>query len=124
MTIENDNQPGGKLLLYQKENGRTHIDCRFDHETLWLTQAQIADLLQTTPQNITLHLKAIKAEGEQTEAATCKFFLQVQQEGGRSVRRHARGAVPPAPTLGIRRSETSSKKIDKNFSLNTIKLNK
>jgi hypothetical protein len=63
---------------------------RFDEETLWMTQAQIAELFQTTPQNVTLHLKAIFAEGELAEAATCKDYLQVRQEGGRDVSRTLR----------------------------------
>lgn len=90
MTTHNDAQPGGEFLLYQTEDGRTRIECRFEDETLWLTQAQIAELFQTTPQNITLHLKAIYAEGEQSEEATCKSYLQVRQEGGRRIRRQAR----------------------------------
>lgn len=76
------------MLLYQTEDGRTKIECRFDHGSLWLTQAQIAELFQTTTQNITLHLKAIYAEGEQDQAATCKQYLQVQTEGRRQVRRN------------------------------------
>ena len=48
------------------------MQCRFDEESMWLTQAQIAELFQTTPQNVTLHLKAIFAEGELGETATCK----------------------------------------------------
>jgi hypothetical protein len=48
---------------------------RLDGETVWLTQAQMAELFQTTPQNITLHLKAIYSEGELNEAATCKDYL-------------------------------------------------
>ena len=60
-----------ELLLYQTEDGRTRIQCRFEHETVWMTQAQMAELFQTTPQNMTLHLKAIFAEGELAEAATC-----------------------------------------------------
>ena len=47
-----------EIILYQTEGGRTHIQCRFENETIWLTQAQIAELFQTTPQNVTLHLKA------------------------------------------------------------------
>lgn len=90
MRNEEEQQPGGELLLYQTEDGRTRIECRFENETLWLTQAHMADLFQTTPQNITLHLKAIYAEGEQNEEATCKPYLQVRQEGGRSVRRQVR----------------------------------
>ena len=90
MTKQDISIPGGEILLYQTEDGRTRIECRFENETLWLTQAQMAALFQTTPQNITLHLKAIYAEGEQTEEATCKSYLQVRREGARSVKRQVR----------------------------------
>ena len=73
--------PRSEFLLYQTEDGRTRIQCRLEGETLWLTQAQIAELFQTTPQNVTPHLKAIFAEGELTEAATCKGALQVHAVG-------------------------------------------
>lgn len=79
-----------EFILYQTEDGKTRIQCRLENETLWLTQAQIADLFQTTPQNVTLHLKAIYAEGELDEAATCKDYLQVRQEGARAVSRQLR----------------------------------
>lgn len=79
-----------EFILYQTEDGRTRIQCRFEDETLWLTQAQIAELFQTTPQNVTLHLKAIYAEGELSEEATCKEYLQVRQEGTRGVSRSLR----------------------------------
>lgn len=82
--------PGGEFLLYQTEDGRTRIQCRLEAETLWLTQAQMAELFQTTPQNVTLHLKAIFAEGELLEAATCKEYLQVRSEGSREVTRKLR----------------------------------
>ena len=82
--------PGGEFLLYQTEDGRTRIQCRLENETIWLTQAQIAELFQTTPQNVTLHLKAIFAEGELPESATCKDYLQVRAEGGREVSRKLR----------------------------------
>jgi hypothetical protein len=75
------------LILYQTEDGQTRIQCRFEEETLWLTQSQLAELFQTTPQNITLHLKAIYQEGELAETATCKDYLQVRSEGQRSVSR-------------------------------------
>lgn len=80
----------GEFILYQTEDGRTRIQCRFAEETIWLTQAQIAELFQTTPQNVTLHLKAIYAEGELVEGATCKDYLQVRQEGRRGVSRSLR----------------------------------
>ena len=79
-----------QIILYQTDDGDTRIECRLDHDTLWLTQAQIAELFQTTPQNITLHLKAIFADGELTEEATCKEYLQVRKEGAREVRRSLR----------------------------------
>jgi hypothetical protein len=79
-----------ELVLYQTEDGRTRIQCRFEANTVWMTQAQMAELFQTTPQNVTLHLKAIFAEGELAEAATCKDYLQVRPEGRRSVSRKLR----------------------------------
>lgn len=88
--------PQTSLVLYQTEDGRTRIQCRFEDESLWLTQAQIAELFQTTPQNVTLHLKAIFAEGELTEGTTCKEYLQVRQEGRRAVRRSLRHYNLPA----------------------------
>ncbi len=81
-------QEQGEFLLFQSEDGTARILCRFENETIWLTQATLADLFQTTPQNITLHLKAIYAEGELTETATCKEYLQVRTEGSRQVRRN------------------------------------
>lgn len=82
--------PNSEIILYQTEDGRTRIQCRLEEETLWLTQAQIAELFETTPQNVTLHLKSIFAEGELAEAATCKDYLQVRLEGGREVSRKLR----------------------------------
>lgn len=76
-----------ELILYQTEDGRTRIECRFEDETLWLTQKQMAELFQVTPQAITMHLQTIYAEGELREEATCKEFLQVRSEGNRSVSR-------------------------------------
>src|SRR5438105_11469268 len=82
--------PGGALILYQTEDGQTRIECRFEEGTIWLTQAQMAGLFQTTPQNVTLHLKAIFREGELAEGATCKDYLQVRREGARDVSRTIR----------------------------------
>ena len=79
--------PGGEILLYETEDGRTRVECRFAEETVWMSQALMADLFQTTPQNITLHLKALFLDGEIAEAATCKDYLQVRTEGARQVRR-------------------------------------
>ena len=76
--MSDDPLPQSGIILLQTEDGRIRIQCRFENETLWLTQAQIAELFQTTPQNVTLHLKGIFAEAELSEAATCKDYLQVQ----------------------------------------------
>lgn len=77
----------GELILYRTEDGRTDIQLRAVDGTVWLTQAEIAELFETTPQNVTQHIRALYEEGELDEAATCKDFLQVQDEGGRQVQR-------------------------------------
>jgi hypothetical protein len=76
-----------QMLLYQTEDGQTRIQVRLQDETVWMTQAAMAELYQTTPQNITLHLKSVYQEGELDSQATCKEYLQVQQEGSRKVSR-------------------------------------
>jgi hypothetical protein len=76
-----------QFLLYQTEDGKTRVEVRFDGEAIWLTQAALAELFQTTPQNITQHIAAIYEGGELAEAATCKQYLQVRQEGQRQVER-------------------------------------
>ena len=65
-----------------------NLEVRVAEDTVWLTQAQMAKLLGTTSQNITLHIKNIYREHELEEFQTCKDFLQVQMEGGRSVKRN------------------------------------
>ncbi|MFZ4440843.1 MAG: virulence RhuM family protein [Syntrophales bacterium] len=77
----------GELILYQTEDETTKIEVRLENENVWLTQKMMAELFQTTPQNITIHLKNIFDEGELQEDATCKDFLQVQNEGSRKVER-------------------------------------
>jgi hypothetical protein len=77
----------GELILYRTDDGREAIGLRLVDGTVWLTQAEIAALFDTTPQNVTQHLGTIFGDGELDEAATCKDLLQVQQEGSRSVRR-------------------------------------
>lgn len=77
----------GELVLYQAPDGAARLQVRLSGGTLWLTQQQLAELYQSTPQNITQHIRAIYAEGEVEEAATCKPYLQVRAEGERSVSR-------------------------------------
>lgn len=79
--------PGGEFLLYQAEDGRIRIECRFEEETIWLTQQQMADLFQTTQQNVSQHILSVYGDCELSPEATHKKFLSVRQEGARNVRR-------------------------------------
>ena len=81
------NIPNSQIIIYQTEDGNTKLDVRLENETVWLTQKLMAELFQTTSQNITIHLKNVYEEEELNENATCKEFLQVQIEGTREVRR-------------------------------------
>lgn len=75
------------ILIYQAEDGKTHINVRIEGDTVWLTQSAMSELFQTSSQNITMHIKNIYAEGELSEEATCKDYLQVQSEGSREIQR-------------------------------------
>lgn len=79
--------PGGQFLVYQAEDGKLKIDVRFEGDTVWLTQQHMAQLFQTTQQNISLHLQNIYSEGEIERLATHKESLLVRSEGTRSVQR-------------------------------------
>ena len=77
----------GQFLLYKAEDGKIKIDVRLADETVWLTQPLMAELFQTTQQNISQHIHNIFDEGELSPKATHKKFLSVQQEGKRKVER-------------------------------------
>lgn len=77
----------GELILYTTEDGASRIQLRVMDDSVWLTQAEMADLFQTSPQAITQLVKAIYADTELAELATCKEFLQVRTEGARQVQR-------------------------------------
>jgi len=77
----------GDLILYQTEDGLTQVNLRAIDGTVWLTQAELAELFDSSPQNITLHIKSIYEDGELDSASTCKDFLQVRKEGKRQVER-------------------------------------
>ena len=79
-----------EIIIYQADEASIRLEVRLEEETVWLTQAQMAELFQTTPQNITIHIRNIFKEGELTEEGTCKDYLQVQNEGGRRVKRNLR----------------------------------
>lgn len=76
-----------QIILYQAEDGRTKLEVRLQGETVWLTQNQMAELFQTTKQNISLHIQNIFLEGELECEATVKEYLTVQSEGTRQVQR-------------------------------------
>ncbi len=77
-----------QFIIYQSEDGKTRLDVRFMEQTVWLTQALMAQLFNTTPENILMHLKNIYNEGELNQIATTKDFLVVRKEGNRAVKRH------------------------------------
>ena len=79
--------PGGELILYQGEDGHTRIQCRFFDNTLWLSQALIAELFQVSVPTVNEHLKGIYAEGELGHEATIRKFRMVRLEGAREVAR-------------------------------------
>ena len=76
-----------KIEIYQANNSLIEVKLDNTLETLWLTQAQMADIFDVQPQNITMHIANIYKEQELSEASTCKNFLQVQIEGTRKVKR-------------------------------------
>ena len=83
--MQSNNQ--GNILIYQNEKGDTKVDAYFNDSSIWMNQKSIAQLYQTSPQNITLHIKNIYSDGELVEESTCKDYLQVQNEGNRKVKR-------------------------------------
>jgi len=87
MAESNGPSTSSEIVFYQGEDGRSRIQVRLDDGTVWLTQALLAELYQTTKQNISLHLKHIFEEGELDPAATVKKYLTVQTEGKRQVSR-------------------------------------
>ena len=81
---KNDNY----LIIYQDDNGLVKVNVRFADEDVWLTQGQLAEIYDTTQQNIALHIKNIYADKELADEATHKKYLLVRQEGYRNVQRN------------------------------------
>ena len=73
--------PGDEFLLYQTEDGRTRIQCRFENETIWLTQAQMAELFQTSIPNVSMHIRNVFAEGELQADSVVKESLTTAADG-------------------------------------------
>ena len=85
--MSEDNKNG--IIIYQDDNGMTKINVRFADEDVWLTQQQLAEIYDTTQQNVALHIKNIYDDGELMDCeATHKKYLLVRQEGGRKVQRN------------------------------------
>ena len=77
-----------EFLTFASQNEGNSIEVRFEDNTLWLTQQLIAELFDTTKQNVSLHIQNIFADGELTQQATVKDFLTVRQEGNRQINRN------------------------------------
>lgn len=82
--------PGGDVIVYESPGGEVRVDVRFEDESVWLTQRQMADVFQSTPQNILMHLRNVFSSKELDAGATSKDFLIVRSEGQRKVRRNIR----------------------------------
>lgn len=80
-------EPDNKIIIYQSADGTPSIEVRIENETVWLSQQQIADLYQSSRNNIVEHIGHIYAESELDESATCRKFRQVRTEGNRKVER-------------------------------------
>ena len=87
MEDPNENSVSGQVLIYQNPASATDIEVRLAGETVWLTQAQMAELFQTSRTNIVEHIRNIYDEAELEEQATRRNFRQVRSEGTREVTR-------------------------------------
>jgi hypothetical protein len=76
-----------QIIIYKTASGQTKIEVRLQDESVWLTQQLMAELFQTSKQNISYHIKRIYEENELAPEATVKDFLTVQKEGEREVKR-------------------------------------
>lgn len=79
--IPSSPKSGGEFLLYQTEDGRTRLQVQFQGETAWLTQAQMAELFQTTVPNVSMHIRNVFAEGELPQDAVVKESLTTAADG-------------------------------------------
>lgn len=85
--MSNTQEPKQELIIYSTDDGHTKVEVRMLGDSVWLSQAQMSELFQTTKQNISAHIQNIFDEAELTEMATVKDFLTVQTEGARQVSR-------------------------------------
>ena len=85
--MSDDSQTQSSIVLYQTEDGRTRVQCRFENETVWLTQALMAELFQIGVNTVNHHLKEIYEDGELEKGATIRQYRIVRTEGNREVTR-------------------------------------
>lgn len=88
MSNKNEMSAGNNIIIYQDENGITKVNVRFADEDVWLTQSQLAEIYDTTQENISMHVANIYKDQELDENRTYKKFLLVRQEGQRQVKRN------------------------------------
>lgn len=79
----NENKSNSELLFYSSDDGKSKIEVRLENETVWLSQAQMVELFQTTKQNVSLHIKNVFAEGELEENSVVKEYLTTASDGKR-----------------------------------------
>ena len=82
-----ENKSKGEVVIYKSPEGDTQLDVNLKEETVWLHQAQMVELFESTKQNISLHINNIFKEGELQRKSTVKEYLTVQKEGKRTVSR-------------------------------------
>ena len=85
MVLSDSKMDENKIVIYQTEDGQTQIDVRLENETVWLTQAQMAELFETDRTSIVRHINNIYRVDELGREATCAKIAQVQTEGKRQV---------------------------------------
>ena len=81
------NDSSNEIIIYEGDGGKPRIEVRITGDTVWLTQAQLSELFDTTKQNVSLHIKNILEEGELSRQSTVKEFLTVRAESDRKVQR-------------------------------------
>ncbi|BBA35623.1 virulence protein-like protein [Methylocaldum marinum] len=84
----NDNKPSGEFLLYETEDGRTRVECRFADDTLWLSRALMADLFQKDDRMFNEHPQNIYEEQQLDPEATVRKFQTARQKGNRKASRN------------------------------------
>ena len=86
-------ESNGQIIIYEADDGLTHIEVNIKDGTVWLSQQQIAELYQTSRTNVVGHIKNIYNAGELDEQRTCQHFRQVRLEGRRTVERSIRSII-------------------------------